>query len=86
MPEISRFYGIIIYMNFNDHNPPHIHVRYNEYNAIVSIKNNALMAGKMSPKALAMVTEWIMLNKKDLLEDWELTKSLQHPRKIKPLE
>ena len=86
MPEISRFYGIIIYIYFNDHNPPHIHAYYNDMQAIIGIKNNALLKGKLPPKALALITEWMILNHKALLEDWELASQLKPLKKIKPLE
>ena len=57
MPEISRFYGIIIKMLFDDHNPPHIHVEYNEFKAIISIKDLYILKGDLSPKALGLVRE-----------------------------
>lgn len=57
MPEISRFLGIIIAMFYKDHSPPHFHVRYNEYKATISIKDLALLNGKLPPKALGLVIE-----------------------------
>ncbi len=54
MPEISRFYGLVITLNINDHNPPHFHVRYGEYKAIIEIKTGALYAGNLPPKALGL--------------------------------
>jgi hypothetical protein len=49
MPEISRFFGIIITMYFNGHNPPHFHVRYNEHKAEIGIETLSLLAGKLPP-------------------------------------
>ena len=49
MPELSRFLGISILMYFDDHNPPHFHVRYNDSRAIISINNLAVMEGKLPP-------------------------------------
>jgi len=57
MPEISRFLGIIIYMHFNDHNPPHFHVKYGNYKAIININNFGIIEGNLPPKALSIVVE-----------------------------
>ncbi|HPI39481.1 MAG TPA: DUF4160 domain-containing protein [Pseudobdellovibrionaceae bacterium] len=69
MPEISRFYGLIITINSGDHNPPHFHVRYNSFKALIEIKTGALLAGMLPPKAFALVAEWTALNRAELLED-----------------
>ena len=69
MPEISRFYGIIIKMYFNEHNPPHFHVEYQDYEAIVNIETGEL-TGKISRRALVLVYEWLDQNKEALLENW----------------
>ena len=58
MPEISRFFGMIIAMYYDDHAPPHFHVRYGEQKAIVAIESLAVTQGKLSPKALGLVMEW----------------------------
>jgi hypothetical protein len=58
MPEISRFLGIVIYMYFNAHNPPHFHVEYNEYKAAVLIDSLGIMQGKLPPKVFSLVVEW----------------------------
>ncbi|MGJ3235379.1 DUF4160 domain-containing protein [Marivirga sp.] len=78
MPEISRFFGIIIKMYYNDHNPPHFHVEYQDYEAIINIEDGEL-TGKMSRKALNLVYEWLDLNKEALFEKREPL------NKIKPL-
>lgn len=70
MPEISRFLGIIITMNFSDHNPPHFHVRYNEYEASIRIEDFALMAGELPPKIFGLVAEWAMLHQDELKNCW----------------
>ncbi|AKP51216.1 DUF4160 domain-containing protein [Cyclobacterium amurskyense] len=69
MPEISRFYGIIIKMYFNEYNPPHFHVEYQDYEAIVNIETGEL-TGKISRRALVLVYEWLDQNKEALLENW----------------
>jgi hypothetical protein len=58
MPEISRFLGIIITMYFDEHNPPHFHVRYNEYRASMCIKNLNIIAGSLPAKVRGLVEEW----------------------------
>lgn len=85
MPEISRFYGIIISMYYDDHNPPHFHVRYGEYSAVIGINDFALLEGNLPPKAFGLVTEWAAVNKSGLLENWELAKNNELLKKITPL-
>ncbi|QOR73578.1 DUF4160 domain-containing protein [Cruoricaptor ignavus] len=70
MPEISRFYGIVIYMYLQDHNPPHFHARYEEYEIMIAIENFAVIKGKFPPKALSMVMEWAAIHREDLLKNW----------------
>ena len=55
MPELSRFYGIVIRMYFNDHNPPHFHALYGEYQAQVDIQTFSVFGGHLPPRALGMV-------------------------------
>lgn len=57
MPEISRFFGIVVSINYNDHVPPHFHVRYAEQKAIVAIESPMLLEGKLSLRALGLVME-----------------------------
>ena len=57
MPEISRFFGIIIFMYFDEHNPPHFHVKYNEARAVLSISDLRVMEGKLPRRALSLVLE-----------------------------
>jgi len=61
MPEVSNFYGIIISMQHNDHNPPHFHVKYGEYRATITI-NNSIVNGKLPRRALNLVFEWLDLH------------------------
>ena len=71
MPEISRFLGIVIYMYFNDHNPPHFHVSYNEHRAMINIEKLALHEGSLPPRVLGLVMEWAELHQKELMENWK---------------
>lgn len=86
MPELSRFFGMIITMNFGDHPPPHIHVRYNEFKALFVIENGALLAGQLPPKAYGLIIEWMALHRSELREAWKLSEKNLMPSKIKPLE
>ncbi|MGV1010824.1 MAG: DUF4160 domain-containing protein [Flavobacterium sp.] len=85
MPEICRFYGIIIQMFFNDHNPPHFHVVYGEYKAVINI-NDEIVEGSMPNRALKLVFEWMDIHKLELLENWELAQKGELPKKIEPLK
>jgi len=71
MPEISRFLGIIISMYFDEHNPPHFHVQYNEYRASMEIKNLNITVGSLPAKVRGLVEEWAELHRDELLSMWE---------------
>ncbi len=86
MPEISRFFGIVIYMNFNEHNPPHFHTKYQKYEAIICINDFKVLAGYLPPRALSLVIEWSKVHQKELLENWKELRKEHQPKKIKPLE
>jgi hypothetical protein len=86
VPEICRFLGIIIAMYYREHNPPHFHVRYNEYKAVVSIDTLALTEGKLPPKVLGLVIEWASINQEALRSNWELAQKLSVLNRIPPLE
>lgn len=84
MPEISRFFGIIIYMNYNDHNPPHFHAKYQDQQITVEIQSG-IVYGKMSKRALSMIFEWLDQYKTELLENWNLAKERKQLKNIPPL-
>jgi hypothetical protein len=81
MPEISRFLGIVIMMYFDEHNPPHFHVRYNEFRAKMSIDTLNVVDGKLPARVRGLVEEWGELHQKELLDMWN-TKEFH---KIEPL-
>jgi Domain of unknown function (DUF4160) len=85
MPEISRFLGIIIFMNFNEHAPPHFHAKYGEYQISVNIKEG-IMEGKFPPRALKLVLEWHSQHKDELLDNWNTIMATGEYHKIQPLE
>ena len=86
MPEISRFYGIIIAMFFDDHNPPHFHARYGKEKVAIEIHSLRILEGHIPPRALGIVIEWASQHKDELLSNWELAKSNQPTKKIEPLK
>jgi hypothetical protein len=85
MPTISRFYGILIRMYYDDHNPPHIHVVYGEHRALIEIEPIAVLAGGLPARALGMVTEWVQLHQDELLLDWQRARGRQPLVEIEPL-
>ncbi len=85
MPEISRFYGIVIKMFYDDHEPPHFHVESAEHQAVVSIETLALIGGTLPPRALGLVAEWAALHQEELREAWQRAKNLEPAGRIDPL-
>ena len=85
MPEISRFYGIIIRINFDDHLPPHFHAQYGEKESIVNIKSLEIIAGDLPKKAVELVIEWASLHQNELLSLWDNAQNLEPLFKIDPL-
>ena len=86
MPEISRFYGIIILMFYDDHNPPHFHARYGGEKVVINIKDLSILEGSLPPRALGLTIEWASLHKEELLKDWKFVKQNITPEKIEPLK
>lgn len=86
MPIISTFFGIIIRMYYDDHNPPHIHVEYQGSKALLDFRGNILKGDLQSRTALRLVRDWIDLRYEELHEDWELAKQGKEIRSIDPLQ
>ncbi|MDQ3022399.1 MAG: DUF4160 domain-containing protein [Bacteroidota bacterium] len=86
MPQISRFFGIIISMYFDDHNPPHFHARYGEFESLIAINDFSILEGNLPSRALSLVIEWASINKNLLKENWELIENNKSPNPIKPLQ
>ncbi len=86
MPEISRFFGIVIAIYFNDHPPPHFHARYGEHKAKFDIATGAILDGNMPSRVLALVEEWRLLRQGELEATWEQICNRQPYDKIAPLE
>jgi hypothetical protein len=86
MPEVSRFYGITIRINFNDHSPPHFHAQYAEYEAVIDISSVIVMEGHLPTRARRLVTEWASLHQEELLQAWIRAQRQESPGRIAPLE
>jgi hypothetical protein len=86
MPEISRFFGMVIAMYYNDHAPPHFHVRYGEQRAVVGIEPVDVLEGRLSPRARSLVLDWGREHQGELLVNWELAREQQPLNQIDPLE
>ena len=85
MPELSRFYGIIIRMYFGDHPPPHLHAFSGEFEALVSIEDFSIVAGSMPARVLGLVVEWASLHQEELREAWQRASTNEAPGRIDPL-
>jgi hypothetical protein len=71
MPTICRFYGIVIQMYYDDHNPPHFHAIYGDNRAVVAIADFTMLEGDLPPKAVGLVMEWARTHKEELLREWD---------------
>jgi hypothetical protein len=85
MPEISRFYGIVIRMFFDDHHPAHFHAAYGGQEVVVGINPIRVENGALPTRALSMVLEWAALNQEQLAANWDRLRRDQPAEKIPPL-
>ena len=85
MPEISRFLGIIIRMYWSEHNPPHFHAVYNDYEAEIEISTLNVKNGKLPAKVLGLVLEWAEIHQSELLANWNTLQTTKEYQKINPL-
>ncbi len=88
MPTISMFFGIIVrmYCSPSEHNPPHFHVYYQNYKAVIDIKTCEIKEGNLPSKQIKLALAWAEIHKEDLLADWELASKGELPFKIEPLK
>jgi hypothetical protein len=86
MSEISRFFGIMIRMYFNDHVPPHFHAQYGEHQAEIAIETLEILKGELPNRALGLVLEWAFLHRNELRADWKRARNGEPLEPIKPLE
>jgi len=86
MPEVSRFYGIIIRMYFDDHAPPHFHAEYAEHEAVVDLEETRIIAGDLPARAFSLVKEWTALHQQELRTLWDNARHSRPLTKIEPLD
>lgn len=86
MPEISRFFGIVIAMYYNDHRPPHFHASYGDHQALIEVATGAIVAGSLPGRAVALVEEWRRRYKRQLERNWALSEARMPLESIRPLE
>jgi hypothetical protein len=85
MPEVTRFFGIVIRMYFRDHSPPHFHAEYGEYEALFEIETLSILRGDLPRRAMALVLEWA-LHRQELRADWERARGGTPLESIAPLD
>ncbi len=88
MPTISMFFGIIVRMYFwpKEHNPPHIHVHYQDDIATFSVESGELLDGKLPKRQIKLVSAWIEIHREELMADWQLCQAGEKPFTIEPLQ
>jgi len=86
MPRVSAFFGIVIYMYYNDHMPPHFHAEYAEHEAIYEIETLDVHRGGLPRRAHALVIEWASLHRTELRDDWESARLERPLSEIEGLE
>ena len=85
MPEICRFYGIVIDLYWMDHNPPHIHVTYGDYECSISITER-IIDGKIPAKVISKVNLWMDLHQEEIMEQWRRASRGERIERIEPLK
>lgn len=86
MPELSRFYGIVIRMYFGDHQPPHFHALYGGKNALIDIETLAFIEGQLPPRAKGLIIEWATIHQDELREAFRTAQAMEAPASIAPLD
>jgi hypothetical protein len=86
MPEISRFFGIVVMMFYNDHAPPHFHADYGDEEWEIGLQPVKILKAGRNRRVQAMLLEWAVLHQDDLLEDWHRCRNHEAPRPVEPLE
>jgi hypothetical protein len=86
MPRISYFFGVSVYMFHTDHNPPHFHAIYGGHGAGIMISTGQVLSGRLPPRALRLVLEWLELHREQLAADWDLARRKLPLQVVPPLE
>jgi hypothetical protein len=86
MPEISRFFGIVISMRFREHPPPHFHAEYGDDEALIDIQALVVIEGRLSSRSLGMVIEWASQHQAELMDLWSRAERHESLYKLPPLK
>jgi len=86
MPELSRFFGIVVRMFYSDHEPAHFHAIYGEYEALIEVETLSIFRGSLPRRALALVLEWAALHRAELRDDWRRARNGETLKEIEPLD
>lgn len=86
MPEISRFYGIVIAMYYNDHDPPHFHARYGGEKGVFRIEDLEMTEGNLPNRARRLVKEWAVSHRAELAANWERARTDVPLTAVPPLQ
>lgn len=86
MPIIAAFLGIIVRVYHDDHNPPHLHVQYGEYEAVVEISSGRLLSGRLPIRVKKLLREWMRVRRNAIIEAWDAARQNRIPPRIQPLE
>jgi len=86
MPRISQFFGVVIYMYFNDHMPPHFHAEYGDSEAVYAIDTLDILRGQLPRRAHSMVVEWALAHRAELRINWERAREQLPLEEIAPLD
>jgi hypothetical protein len=85
MPQISYFLGVFIRMFYRDHNPPHFHAVYADFEGIIDIEKNEIIGGELPPRVLVLVKEWSAMHKAELMDNWERARQQESLKDVAPL-
>jgi hypothetical protein len=86
MPCISQFFGVMIYMYFNDHSPPHFHAEYGEFESVYVIDTLDVLRGRLPRRAHGMVIEWALAHREELRDNWDRARRKVSLQAIEPLD
>jgi len=86
MPIIATFLGLVIRLYHDDHDPPHVHVQYGEFQAVVQISNSRILAGRLPPRVKRLLGEWMKANREAINNSWEIARRHGTPPRVRPLE
>ena len=86
MPIIAAFFGMVVRLYHADHEPPHIHVQYGEFEAIVEITTGVIMRGKLPKRLERILQDWLKTRRTEVMKAWQDARAHRMPRKVKPLE